>query len=480
MAAVALVSANASFGAAKAIQERSSGPRKNTLTIIGRSRQKLEPVSRKRCDRVPLPLPFPVAPLKSTLAAVLGALLLPGGARADVDDVLASLDNGLEGTSLFVQENPLVVAGGLAAVLVPTLVISLFAGKGYAGDVSPEDALKLLEQPNSLLLDIRGKAEKAAEGSPSLKSVKKKPKTVAFEIEEDDAIYQDPAFADKVAALQGASPETVVVVLGGSGGLAATAASVLAKADFSKVYVVKGGAESWKESGLQWDEPGRPFKVDLGVFKDALGSVEGPKLPASTLGVAAAAGVSVLLLSELETALQLLGSAAILQLFVKKFLFAEDRKTSFSQIQTFLDTKIAPEALVDDIKQIGNVLLKEGQAVTGGADDAFSGKGDGAAAEAKGALSAVAAEASSAAREVSGQVSSAAAEATNAVAKATEGAASSTEEASGGPGAASTTAEGSGGSTSSSTDLPPSSRPLSPYAQFPDLKPPSSPTPSPP
>jgi hypothetical protein len=47
-----------------------------------------------------------------------------------------------------------------------------------------------------------------------------------------------------------------------------------------------------------------------------------------------------------ETALQLLGSAATVRLFVKKLLFAKDRKETISQLQRFLDTRIAPQELV--------------------------------------------------------------------------------------------------------------------------------------
>jgi hypothetical protein len=47
-----------------------------------------------------------------------------------------------------------------------------------------------------------------------------------------------------------------------------------------------------------------------------------------------------------ETALQLLGSAAAVQVFVTKLLFAKDRKETIGQLQKFLDTKIAPQELV--------------------------------------------------------------------------------------------------------------------------------------
>jgi chitinase domain-containing protein 1 len=56
----------------------------------------------------------------------------------------------------------------------------------------------------------------------------------------------------------------------------------------------------------------------------------------TTLGVAAAAGVGLVVFSEAETALQLLGSAALVQLFVKKFLFADVRPLCISQYVSHL------------------------------------------------------------------------------------------------------------------------------------------------
>lgn len=84
-------------------------------------------------------------------------------------------------------------------------------------------------------------------------------------------------------------------------------------------------------------------------------------------------------MSQAETALQILGSAALIQLFVKKFLFAkvsfsymawrcfvqykeltvfnfglllwmQDRQKTVQELQAFLDTKIAPKELVDELK----------------------------------------------------------------------------------------------------------------------------------
>lgn len=460
MAATALATlapAAAALGAARKLPERSSNAWSTSLIVMSgkKPEQKPEPTPRRRLDQM-LQLPLAV---KSTLATVLGALALPDGARAAADGALHSMDSGLTDFASVVYDNPLVVA---AAVAVPTVIFTVL-GKNYAGDVSPPDALKLLKESNALLLDVRAKSERGEEGSPSLKSVRKKPRSVPFEKEVDGEVEQDPAFADKVTALRGASPDSAILVLDQDGARAPAAASVLANADFRKVYVVKGGAQGWKESGLPWDEPGLPFKVDLGVFREALGSVGTPNVPASTLGVAAAAGISLLLLSEIETTLQLVGSAALLQIFLKRLLFAKDRKETLEQLQAFLDTKVAPEALVDDFKQMGSMLLSTVEPSSEAASKARDRGGAAlseAGAEAEAAASRAADEASGTAGKLANEVSSAA----------------SSWGSNGGAGPA---VDGGIVPSASSTDLPQTSRPRSPpYSQVPDLKPPTSRTPS--
>lgn len=119
-----------------------------------------------------------------------------------------------------------------------------------------------------------------------------------------------------------------------------------------------------QEKELPWLMPAKAFKFDIGNLKNLVGTGEGVDVGAGdllpkTLGIAAAAGVGFVVLSEAETTLQLLGTVAALQLFAKKFLFAEDRKKTIQELKTFLDTKIAPKDLVDDVKEIGRVLLPD-------------------------------------------------------------------------------------------------------------------------
>jgi chitinase domain-containing protein 1 len=131
------------------------------------------------------------------------------------------------------------------------------------------------------------------------------------------------------------------------------------------LYEILIGLGCQQESELPWLAPKKGFKFNLSsltnVIKDSAAANADSSLVPTTLGVAAAAGVGLVVFSEAETALQLLGSAALVQFFVKKFLFADDRQKTLKEIQTFLDTKIAPKEIIDELKatENGPAILEE-------------------------------------------------------------------------------------------------------------------------
>jgi chitinase domain-containing protein 1 len=209
---------------------------------------------------------------------------------------------------------------------------------------------------------------------------------------------------------------------------------------------------------LPWLAPKKGFKFDLSsltnVIRDSAGANADPSLMPTTLGVAAAAGVGLVVFSEAETALQLLGSAALVQLFVKKFLFADDRQKTLKEIQTFFDTKIAPKEIVDELKGIGKVLLSTDEEVKQAAailEDTLSTTSLSRGKEP--------ARPSSASTAFKGDEPPA----LDPPVPLEEFNLASMEGYTASPGPA---------------DLPQSTTPLSPYTQYPGLKPPTSPTPS--
>ncbi|XP_074279683.1 rhodanese-like domain-containing protein 4, chloroplastic [Silene latifolia] len=254
-----------------------------------------------------------------------------------------------------IVNNPILVAGGVSLIAFPLLLSQILGGKPKAfGAESAKSAYaKLGDDPNAQLLDIRPGKDVREAGSPDIKGLKKKPVSVVYNGEDK------PGFLQKLS-LKFKEPEnTTLYILDKFDGNAELVAELVTSNGFKSAYAIKDGAEGprgWLNSGLPWIQPSKGFKLDFGGLTDGFGDIT-ESLPV-TVGLAAvAAGVGILTFTEIETVLQLLGSAAIIQVVSKKLLFAEDRKQTLQQFDEFLTTKIAPNELVSDIKQIGTALL---------------------------------------------------------------------------------------------------------------------------
>ncbi|XP_049400533.1 rhodanese-like domain-containing protein 4, chloroplastic isoform X1 [Solanum stenotomum] len=258
----------------------------------------------------------------------------------------------------FVSDNPLVIAGGFAVLGLPFIVSQVF-GKmpkpSWGVESAKKAYAKLADDVSSELVDIRATVELKQEGSPDISGFKKKPVTIVYKGEDKTG------FLNKLA-LKFKEPEnTTLFILDKFDGNSELVAELVTANGFKSAYAIKDGAEGprgWKNSGLPWILPKKTFSLDLGL-SDALDGLFGDSSDsvAVGLGVAAAAAFGLLVFSEAETLLQLLGSAGLIQLVSTKLLFAEDRKQSLQQVDEFLTKEIAPKELVGDIKQIGLALL---------------------------------------------------------------------------------------------------------------------------
>lgn len=113
-----------------------------------------------------------------------------------------------DGASDFVSANPVALAVGLLAVAVPLVASRAFAGPASFGSVSGVEAYEKLSNPdlNAQLLDIRSPVDIKAEGSPNLKSIRKRNVTVAYTAEDD-------GFVDKVFAKFKNAENTTLYIL---------------------------------------------------------------------------------------------------------------------------------------------------------------------------------------------------------------------------------------------------------------------------
>ncbi|KAJ0962998.1 hypothetical protein J5N97_028120 [Dioscorea zingiberensis] len=263
----------------------------------------------------------------------------------------------LDGVINFATENSLAVAGGAAVLAVPLVLSQVLKGSKPWGVESAKSAYaKLSEDREAQLLDIREGKEFQEVGRPDIRSLKKKVVSIAYR--GDDK----PGFLKKLSLRFKDPANTTLFVLDKFDGNSALVAELATVNGFKSAFAIKDGAEGprgWLKSGLPWSAPKKSINIDFSDLQDAISSAIGGDsegLPV-TLGLAAATGLSILAFSEIETVLQLLGSAALIQFITKKLLFAKDREVTLKQIDEFLNTKVAPKELADEIKTIGKALL---------------------------------------------------------------------------------------------------------------------------
>lgn len=254
-----------------------------------------------------------------------------------------------------ILDNPILLFGGVAVIVVPLIVSQILGGKPKAfGVVSAKTAYaKLADDPNAQLLDIRSSKELREVGSPDIRGLKKKPASIVYKGEDK------PGFLEKLP-LKFKDPEnTSLYILDKFDGNSELVAELVTANGFKSAYAIKDGAEGpggWLNSGLPWMLPKKTFSLDLSGLTELFEDGGAGALPV-TLGLAAVIGLGLLAFTEVEPLLQLFGSLALVQFFAKKLLFAEDRKQTLQQLDEFINTQIAPKELVSDIKQIATAFL---------------------------------------------------------------------------------------------------------------------------
>lgn len=134
---------------------------------------------------------------------------------------------------------------------------------GYAGDVAPTTAWKILsEHKDAILIDCRTRAEWNYVGLPDLETLAKKPALIEWQV--FPSMQPNPEF---VAALSGAlaDKEAPLLFICRSGARSAAAAKAMTAAGYSTCLNVadgfegpldaqakRGTAGGWKAAGLPW------------------------------------------------------------------------------------------------------------------------------------------------------------------------------------------------------------------------------------
>src|SRR5688572_15868058 len=119
---------------------------------------------------------------------------------------------------------------------------SIAPATGYAGDVSPATAWRMLsELPDAILVDVRTAAEWSFVGFPDLSSVGKQ--LVEIEWQAFPAMKVDTDFAGKLDQRLGARRDAPVLMICRSGARSAAAAAVMTAAGYANSFNVANGFE---------------------------------------------------------------------------------------------------------------------------------------------------------------------------------------------------------------------------------------------
>lgn len=145
--------------------------------------------------------------------------------------------------------------------------MSLSSAGSYAGDVQALEAFEALSsEPQSMLIDVRTKAEWGYVGIPDLSAIGKE--TLLVEWQSYPAMTVNADFAEVLAAeltRRGIGPETALFFLCRSGARSLAAAKAMTAEGFDRCFNVaggfegpldderhRGGVDGWKAAGLPW------------------------------------------------------------------------------------------------------------------------------------------------------------------------------------------------------------------------------------
>jgi rhodanese-related sulfurtransferase len=135
---------------------------------------------------------------------------------------------------------------------------------GYAGDISPQEAWKILEaEPDAVLIDVRTQAEWQFVGVPALRPLGKE--LVLAEWIQYPGGALNPSFVDQVKQALPSGGDPALLFLCRSGQRSQGAAAALTREGYSRCYNILEGFEGnhdseghrgttggWKVVGLPW------------------------------------------------------------------------------------------------------------------------------------------------------------------------------------------------------------------------------------
>eukprot|EP00210_Caulerpa_lentillifera_P000583 g564.t1 len=270
------------------------------------------------------------------------------------------------------ESSTLVTVAGLGLVSLTAIGVAVFQSpqRNNVISISPIKLTEMLNNRNTMFVDIRSKAEVQSNGLADTKSIKARfvscPYSRRNRAGEDEVIDN---FGETFVKIKGLREDSVVVLLDSDGTQAAEAAREIMKFqnDRSLYYVANGasGKGGLRHSGFPWKQQSRTRlelpKLDVSVL-DFDRIAESFKEPTTTLlntglALGAVTVATFVLLNEFDLVLEAVGIYGGITIFVNKFLFAKDRKKTVKDLKELINDKIVAKEAADDLKNLADVIL---------------------------------------------------------------------------------------------------------------------------
>lgn len=281
--------------------------------------------------------------------------------------------NAIDVETIVTNSNSIPIAGVAGLTLVALSAIAVSTQLPDRASVSSMSSAKLpsfLQDPNSVLVDIRSKAQIKDSGQPNLKGLKCRFLSLPYtslnpSTQQEETISN---FGESFAKLKGLREDSKVVLLDVNGRLAPTAAREILKfLDFKTVFYIASGASGrggLKDSGFAWKVPQSGITLprielkglDLERFTETY--KKRPNLVNTGLAVGLITTAGIVLFNEFDVVLEAVGVLGGINLLFRNFFFAKDRKKTIEDLDLLLNDKIAAKEAGDDLKQLATAILE--------------------------------------------------------------------------------------------------------------------------
>lgn len=279
--------------------------------------------------------------------------------------------NAIEVDSLLTNSQSLTLAAsaglGLVSVTAIAVATQIQQTKKVAS-ISPTKLPMMLANSNTVLVDIRSKADVRSYGLPDLKGLDARLISAPYTKRTPDGEQIFENYGEAFAKVKKLREGDSLILMDYNGNQAPKAArEILQFLNFDTVFYVANGASGkggLQDSGFAWKDPQKGLQIPninigaLDLDRIAETYKERPTLFNTGLAVGALATAAVVLFNEFDLILETVGIVGGVNIFLKNFLFAKERKKTLDDLDALLNDKIAPKEAGEDLKRLANAILE--------------------------------------------------------------------------------------------------------------------------